>query len=582
MATMTYAARMQQLMVLQKHYYRFSIFLDDMMSFLGFSMTDMQEDIGNYLETSTGDVMVQAQRSEAKTTITAAFCVYCLIHNPMLRVLILSAGGSQAKDISTLIVKLILHMEVLACLRPDRSAGDRVSVESFDVHHELKGIDKSPSVKCFGITANLQGNRADLLIADDIESQKNSRTATMRELLLSITRDFSSIVQHGRIIYLGTPQSSSSIYNSLPARGVQVRIWTGRYPNKDQLIAYGNRLAPYITNRLALNPSLGLGGGLDGKQGKPTDPQLLGEDALQDKELKQGTAFFQLQHMLNTALADGMKYPLKPIALVCMRLNENVPTVVERGVTNLQIQQFAFSSHEFTLSTPNFVSPDAVKPSGRVVFIDPAGGGKNGDETAYACIDHSLSKLFVREVSGIAGGYEDFKMQELSNRVARLKPDLVQIEQNFGFGAFMAVFLPYLRAAGYSGKVEGVYHSSNKEARIIDTLEPIMGRGSLIFDQEAIEYDWESTGRYPMEKRVLYTCLYQLENISRTVGELLHDDRLDALASACMHFVKAMALDQKDEQKKKEQAEIKAFFKDPLQHNRYTIDAPSRRGRNRF
>ena len=40
----------------------------------------------------------------------------------------------------------------------------------------LKGVDRSPSVACIGITGQLPGKRADLLIADDIESPKNAGT----------------------------------------------------------------------------------------------------------------------------------------------------------------------------------------------------------------------------------------------------------------------------------------------------------------------------------------------------------------------------------------------------------------------
>lgn len=86
-----------------------------------------------------------------------------MIHNPKFRILIVLAGGSQASDISTLIIRIIMNMDELECLRPDLRNGDRSSVEHFDVHYTLKGVDKSPSVKCLGITANLQGNRADLI-----------------------------------------------------------------------------------------------------------------------------------------------------------------------------------------------------------------------------------------------------------------------------------------------------------------------------------------------------------------------------------------------------------------------------------
>ena len=185
--------RWEQLELLQKHYEDFVPFLQDMMEELGFTTDDIQESIAEFLENGPQYLMVQAQRGQAKTTITAIFAVWCLIHAPAFRILIISAGDRQATEIATLIVRLIGAVDILTPLRPDKMAGDRTAVDAFDVHHSLKGLNKSPSVACMGITSNLQGARADLLIADDVESGKNSRTAVQRAQLLHITKDFTSI-----------------------------------------------------------------------------------------------------------------------------------------------------------------------------------------------------------------------------------------------------------------------------------------------------------------------------------------------------------------------------------------------------
>lgn len=230
--------RWSQLELLRGHYREFTTFLADVMTLLGFSTTEIQHDIAQYIAHGPQYLMVQAQRGQAKTTIVAAYAVWCLIHDPTYRVLIISAGSTQANEISTLVIRIIMTMDELGCLRPDTNNGDRSSVEAFDVHYSLKGVDKSPSVACVGITAQLQGKRADLLIADDVESAKNSSTAVQRAQLLHLTLDFTSISLY-RIVWLGTPQSSESIYNTLPARGVSIRVWPGRYPTAEQLDNYG-------------------------------------------------------------------------------------------------------------------------------------------------------------------------------------------------------------------------------------------------------------------------------------------------------------------------------------------------------
>ena len=160
--------RWADLDLLRAEYPTFKPFIYDVMTdLMGFECSDIQLDIAEFLEFGPPERMIQAQRGQAKTTITAAYAVWRLIHDPSTRILIISAGGTQATEIANWVIQIINNMDVLECLRPDRSAGDRESVEAYDVHHVLKGPEKSPSVACVGITSNMQGKRADVLIADD-------------------------------------------------------------------------------------------------------------------------------------------------------------------------------------------------------------------------------------------------------------------------------------------------------------------------------------------------------------------------------------------------------------------------------
>jgi hypothetical protein len=568
--------REKQLALLQKTFPQFVPFLIVTLKFLGFSATEIQKDIASFLEFGPKDLMVQAQRGQAKSTITAIFAVWCLIHNPKHRILIVSAGGKQANEISTLICRIILNFDILDCLRPDPTKGDRVSVEAFDVHYSLKGIDKSPSVACTGITGNLQGKRADLLIADDVESQKNSRTAMARELLLSWIRDFASICQNGRIIYLGTPQSDSSVYNTLPQSGFTVRIWPGRYPTPDQTEHYGDMLAPSIKSALERDYTLGAGGGADGTQGQPVDPELLGEESLQLKERKQGTAFFQLQHMLCTKLADEMRYPLKPIQLVVMRLGDKLPVSFTRGMSVEHTKQYQVGSVRFSCSTPQYVSADVAPPTGRVMRIDPAGGGKNGDESGYAVVDQLNGNVYIRKVGAVPGGLEEDKLRALALAAKRWNPDLIIIEKNMGHGAFTHILLPFLRAEGVECAVHDVFETGQKELRIIDTLEPIMGAGNLVIDEDVLLDDWPSTSHHPADKRQLFTLMFQFTKVTRDRGALVKDDRLDALAGAVSHWVGALSQDSKLKEQALRDAEIARWAADPLLHRRYDMPAGMR------
>ena len=108
----------------------------------------------------------------------------------------------------------------------------------------------------------------------------------MRDTLLALTKDFSSICTHGHTLYLGTPQTKDSIYKTLPARGFDVRIWPGRYPTNEELQRYlPNTLAPMILEAIERDPSLQTGGGLSGNRGQPADPVRYPEDIVTGKQI---------------------------------------------------------------------------------------------------------------------------------------------------------------------------------------------------------------------------------------------------------------------------------------------------------
>lgn len=576
--------RRAKLQLLQEHYRHFATFLKDGMAVLGFKPTWMQYDIANYLQFGPDNLMVQAQRGEAKSTITAMFAVWKLLHDPQHRVLIVSAASKQANEISTLIQRLIMTWDVLDCLRPDKNEGDRTSVEAFDVHYALKGVDKSPSVACVGITASLQGKRADLLIADDVESTKNSLSAQNREMVLMQTLEFSAICTGrpgvpARIVYLGTPQTSESIYNSLPGRGFDVRIWPGRYPTPAQRESYGTHLAPSIVSRLEANPELAFGGGAAGNDGQPTDPQLFDEEKLQAKFLDRGPASFQLNYMLNTTLTDSQRFPLKLENCVVLPGSSTgrFPLVITRGLTPQHRKTVQSSGKGFQMSVPGEVGNEMAELQAINFYIDPAGGGVNGDETAFAVTGFLNSTVYVLAIGGYAGGYGQDSLDALASIAEKFKPNSVTIEKNMGNGAFAQTFLPTLRKK-YDGLIEEPYVTGQKETRIIGILEPVIARGSLVFLESAIEMDDQTTERYNNSgKRAIYSVFHQMSKLTTQRKCLLHDDRIDALAGSVGTWVKQLALDQEKVIQRQKDAAFQEWLNDPTGMKRATMSRPMTR-----
>lgn len=555
---------------LRNHYALFEDFLFDCMTeLMGFKCSELQIDIGRFLQSDVQYGMIQAQRSQAKSTIVAMFAVWQLIHDCKHRILIISAGSEVAAEIANWVIQIIMNWDMLECLRPDRTHGDRASSKSFDINWQLKGAEKSPSVACIGITANMQGRRADLLIPDDIESSKNGTTEIQRAALEHLSKDFTSICQKGRIMYLGTPQTVDSIYNNLTARGYNIRVWTGRYPTKDELPFYEGRLAPFLQDLMDNDPTLTTGGGVDGSRGQPTDALLLGEDLLCSKELDQGPAYFNLQHMLNTNLSDEMRHPLKTKNLVMMNFPiDKGPGEVQwmpAPLNKITVAMGSFTGkHEFY--RPWSVSEQLYEYEGKHMYVDTAGGGKNGDETVAAVTYQLHGYVYVAEILRLKGGYSEENYQQLSALAFKHSINLIHVEKNFGFGAFASnwrpIILNYYQTMGKTGcpAIEDVWESGQKELRIIDTLEPIMARHKLIVHEDIIEYDVAASKHYPVDIAESYKFFHQLSKISGEKGALIHDDSLDAVAGSVRYWVDQMALDQNKRMEHKETDENVDFL----------------------
>jgi len=567
--------RWADLEALQEHYKEFSDFLHDVqLDVYGWETTEVQYDIGEFLQFGGSNIMIQAQRGQAKTTITAVFAVFCIIHNPACRVLIISAGAKKANEIAKGIILILNAMEELTCLRPDRNEGDRTASDAFDIHYTLRGSSMNPSIACLGITSTTQGYRADILIPDDVESSKNALTMIQRENLLHLTKDFTSLCTDGRIIYLGTPQSIDSIYNTLPGRGYTVRVWPGRYPTVKEELEYGDTLAPWIKAKMAKNPLLRIGGGILGDKGSPIDTRI-NEEVLQKKELDQGLAYFKLQHMLCTKLSDVERFPIKLRNAIFMHLNsEEAPgKITWMPNSSLLIPNYPGSNLQEEFYRPFSVSQDLYKYGTKIMYVDPAGGGQNGDETVAAVIVFLHGCIFILDVVGLPGGLRDDVFSSLSALAWEYKVSLIQVEKNFGFGALATTWRPvlaeYYKIAScgtilQGPQIEDVWESGQKELRICDVLEPVLARHHLIINEKLIQQDVESVQKYPIERRSTYMLFHQLSRMTRDKHSLLHDDRADAVAGGVRFFVERLAVDADKEVTRKRAEEMLKFRADPF------------------
>ena len=493
--------------------------------------TPVQYDIAYNLQHGDKRMIIQAFRGVGKSWITSAYVVWLLYMNPQLNILVVSASKSRSDDFTTFTLRLISEMDILAHLRP--KTDQRQSKISFDV--APAAASHAPSVKSVGISGQLAGSRADVIVADDIEVPNNSMTQGMRDKLSEAVKEFDAILKpDGRIIYLGTPQNQESLYNKLPDRGYKVSIWPARYPNADQTVGYGLKLARLISNAMAANDLL---------VGEPTDPARFSEFDLLEREASYGRSGFALQFMLDTRLSDAERYPLKVSDLIVMDIpTQEAPEKVSWSSDSQYIVEelpnVAFNGDHY--HKPMFMSSEFVEYTGSVMSIDPSGRGK--DETGYAVVKMLNGYLYVRRCGGIAGGYSEEALKKLAVIAKEEQVNEIIVESNFGDGMFNQLFMPVLNKV-HSVTMSEVRHNTQKERRIIDVLEPVMNQHRLVMDKKVIQKDFDSCQHLPPEQALRYQLMYQLTRLTADRGALTNDDRLDALAMACQYWVDAMAQD---------------------------------------
>ncbi len=516
--------------------------------------TLIQYEIADYMQHGPKRAVIQGFRGVGKSWICSAFVVHQLLLDPSKNILVVSASKTRADDFSTFTLRIIHEIPLLQHLAP----GDkqRFSKISFDVRPAP--ASHAPSVKSLGITSQLTGSRADIIVADDVEVPNNSATQMMRDKLGEQVKEFDAILKpegNSRVLFLGTPQCEDTIYNSLTDRGYSTRIWPAQYVSQNQ-------------NDLRYNSNISESCVDGDSKSKSTEPTRFSEVDLAERKVSYGSAGYALQFMLDSKLSDVERYPLKLADLIVMSIdNETAPEKLvwarspelewDSSVPNVGMSGDRYHRPMKTLG-------EHIPYTGSVLAIDPSGRGK--DETGFAVVKMLNGFLYVTAAGGVQGGYSDDTLKFLSITAKENKVNYIVVESNFGDGMFVELLKPILNKI-HRCSIEEVRHNTQKEKRIIDTLEPVMSGHRLVIDPKVIQKDYESTQSYARENCLRYQLMYQMTRLTRDRGAITQDDRVDALAMAVGYWAEQMAQDvelkmgeRKDELLNQELEEFKDAF----------------------
>ena len=517
--------------------------------------TRAQYAIADYIQHGPKRLQVQAFRGVGKSWITGAFVLWTLFKDPEKKIMIISASKERADNMSIFLQKLIIETPWLNHLQP-KSDDARWSRISFDVNCSPH---QAPSVKSVGITGQLTGSRADLMVLDDIEVPGNSMTEMMREKLLQLCTEAESILtpyDNSRIMYLGTPQTTFTVYRKLAERNYKPFIWPARFP-KD-ITPYEGLIAPQLQEDID-NGAL---------PWDCTDPDRFDDDDLVDREASMGRSNFALQFMLDTSLSDAEKFPLKMADLIITSVNptdapENIvwcsdPANILKDLPTVGLPGDYFYS-------PMQLQGEWSPYTETICSVDPSGRG--ADETAAAYISQKNGILYLHEVRAYRDGYSDNTLLDILRGCKKYGATTLVVESNFGDGIVAELFKKHIIQTKQRILVEEVRANVRKEERIIDTLEPILNQHRLVVNKSVVEWDYNSNRDAAPEERLLYMLFYQMSRMCRSKYAVKHDDRLDCLAQGVKYFIDALSISAQEQinlRKREEWNDIlEQFIDDP-------------------
>ena len=356
-------------------------------------------------------------------------------------------------------------------------------------------------------------------------------------------------------MYLGTPQTTFTIYRKLAERSYRPFVWPSRYPRKDKLSQYEGLLAPQIQEDLEAGV----------EEWDVTDPDRFDNNDLLEREASMGRSNFMLQFQLDTSLSDAEKFPLKMADLVVTSVNPTTApdTVVWCSDPSNVIKDLP------TVGLPGdyFYSPMQLNGewtdyTETICSVDPSGRGT--DETAAAFISQKNGFLYLHEMRAYRDGYSDDTLLNILRGCRKYKVTKLVIETNFGDGIVCELFKKHLQQTGLAIDVEEVRANVRKEDRIIDSLEPVLNQHRLVVDRSVIEWDYKSNKNEAPELRLLYMLFYQMSRMCREKGAVKHDDRLDCLAQGVKYFTDAMSINAHDAIRLRKRQEWDSMLEDFL------------------
>lgn len=416
-------------------------------------------------------MLLMAFRGAGKSSLVGLFAAWLLYRDPNRRLLVLAADHKLATKMVRNVKRIVERHPDTRPLKPSAKERGLWAADQFTVVRPLELRD--PSMAAAGITGNITGSRADVVICDDVEVPRTcdspAKRASLRERLAEIEY---LLVPGGMQLYIGTPHSVHSIYaeEARPEEG-----------ETQPFLAGFARLALPVYETDA-----------DGKR-RYAWPQRFGEPQVERIRKSSGPNKFASQMLLRLAgSADGRLDPAK----------------LGRYDGELDYRE-SMGRAVLTLDGVRLVSASCWWDP---AFARPAteGGAATGDGSVVAALFGGadgrfyLHRLLYLSVDPADPTNEaEQQCRQVARFLAELHLPSVHVETN-GVGAFLPGLLrAALRTAKVAASVVEARSHKAKATRILEAFDAPLAAGRLLahdgvwgtaFLREL--RDWRPDGRY--------------------------------------------------------------------------------------
>ena len=414
-------------------------------------------------------LLLMAFRGAGKSTIIGLFAAWLLYHKADLRLLVLAADFNLAKKMVRNVKRIIERHPLTLGLRPDNP--DQWASDRFTIRREM--VSRDPSMQAKGVSSNITGTHADIVICDDVEVPNTSGSAEKREDLRQRLNEIPYVLSSGGMqLYVGTPHDYFSIY----ADSARIEI--------------GEEF-PFLEgfDRLVL-PLLD-------KQGVCLWPEKFSPEAIKKIRDDTGPNKFESQMML------------REINIMDGRLDADL------------LKYYTGEIEHCILTNNLYIGNQQME--GASAWWDPAFGKKGGDRSVLAIVytdDNGIYYLHHVEYINVKEGLgqEDEATQQckvIVDLARKFRLPSITVETN-GLGIFLPKMLrKNLATEKVPSAVQGEVSTKSKAVRILESFDVLLAAQRLYVNKNVCDTP------FVMEMREWQP--------GKTKG---HDDGLDAVAGA--------------------------------------------------